>query len=122
MLRVVADDDARADSSFTWTPTAAAVKAAMTAGTYYWHVWESDGTNTVTNATPVTITVSEDYGERPSDPMQALGPVEVNMHSGNVVVSTASPSFTTVSGPVGLTYTYNSLKPPAVGFTGSYYS
>jgi len=51
-----------------------------------------------------------------------MGPAQVNLSNGNLALGAASPSFPTVGGPVGLSYSYNSQATPStVGLSGSYY-
>lgn len=54
-------------------------------------------------------------------PMDSVGPVSVNMANGNVTTSFSSPTFKTVGGDVGLTYSYNSQAPSTYGLRGEYY-
>ncbi len=54
-------------------------------------------------------------------PSDDVGGVNVNLFNGNAVVSAGSPSISTVGGPVGVSFTYNSRKPRQQGLTGAYY-
>ena len=60
-------------------------------------------------------------GERSSLPYDDLGPAKVNLSNGNLVVSSAGPSFATVGGEVGVSFTYNSQGPAHRGLTGDYF-
>jgi hypothetical protein len=91
--------------------------------TYWWHVWTYDGTAWHAPSWVWSFRVDLGLGERPSQPLDDLGPVTVNLASGNVVAHASSPSLPTVGGPVGLSYTYNSAAPSTTaGLTGSYYA
>ena len=96
--------------------------------TYTWRVTTGDweGANgpigTKTSAWSRTFRVDLRLGAKPHMPMDAMGPVNINLSNGNVVLSTGSPSMATVGGAVGLSYTYNSQTPSPFGLTGSYYS
>ena len=56
------------------------------------------------------------------DPMQQIGPVSVNLASGNLVYTTGTPSVSTVGGSMGVAFAYNSQDYSAFGLTGSYSS
>ena len=54
-------------------------------------------------------------------PVDAAGPVTVNVASGNVSTGWSSPTFPTVVGPVGVSLVYNSLASTTAGLTGAYF-
>ena len=54
------------------------------------------------------------------DPMHQIGPVAVNLASGNVVYETSTPAVATVGGSMGVTFSYNSLDFSGLGLTASY--
>ena len=91
--------------------------------TYYWHVWTFDGTIWTAPGWVRRFTVNLGMGERGSQPHDALGGVQANLASGNLMAGVSSPSFPTVGGPVGVSYAYNSsaVAPPS-GLVGSYYA
>ena len=62
-------------------------------------------------------------GSCPS-PTDSAGPVTVNLANGNVNLGFSSPTVNTVGGPMGLSFSYNSLTPSDKyhGLTGSYYN
>ncbi|MCA1683519.1 MAG: hypothetical protein LC708_00050, partial [Actinobacteria bacterium] len=92
--------------------------------TYSWRAWTYDGASDWTASDWVrAFTVDLHLGAADPLPRDSMGPAQVNLASGNVVVGTSSPTFASVGGPVGLTYTYNSGAPPAeLGLVGSYYA
>lgn len=61
-------------------------------------------------------------GAQGPSPYDRAGPVSVNLTNGNLVVATGTPSFPTVGGPAGLTFTYNSQAPATAGLVGTYYA
>ncbi len=92
-------------------------------GTYYWHVLTTDGTlfqGTPGAQPPRSFTVNHRYGASGPSPYDTAGQVSVNLATGNAVVQTATPSFPTVGGDVGISFTYNAQQPPATGLTGVY--
>jgi RHS repeat-associated protein len=105
-------------SSTSWTVPANTLQDGVT---YSWNVSTSDGTN-VTNATwSRSFTVDPLIGSG-SSPEDSFGPVTTNLVTGNVSVATSSPSFPTVGGSVGASYTYNSQSPLPSGLLGEYSS
>lgn len=91
--------------------------------TYYWtaHTW--DGV-TMPTSPPARRAFTVDFrlGDAGSWPFDEMGPAKVNLSTGNLIVSTGSPTFSTVGGGIGASYTYNSNASPITGWTGSYYS
>ncbi|SDZ41428.1 PA14 domain-containing protein [Herbiconiux ginsengi] len=55
-------------------------------------------------------------------PTDTTGPVAVNLANGNANVSFASPTVATAGGPMGMSFTYNSLKATNRGLTGTYFT
>ncbi|MCA1832893.1 MAG: DNRLRE domain-containing protein [Actinobacteria bacterium] len=89
--------------------------------TYHWEVYTRDAwaTGPPTTVSPtVSLTVDQGLGRGASD---NVGPVSINLTNGNATVSVASPSFQTLGGSIGLSYTYNSQTPVPSGLSGSYY-
>lgn len=54
--------------------------------------------------------------------MDTAGPVSVNLANGNVSTQQASPTFTTVAGTAGVTFTYNSQQTENKGLKASYFA
>ena len=92
-----------------WTPPA---EYLVDGGTYYWNVVASD-TKTVPTLPTATRTFSIDSHLGAGNLTDGLGPVGVDLTSGNGVVS--------VGGPGGVSLTYNTTDAPATGLTGYYY-
>lgn len=91
--------------------------------TYYWTVHTWDGV-TMPTSPPARRAFTVDFrlGDAGSWPFDEMGPAKVNLSTGNLIVSTGSPTFSTVGGGMGASYTYNSNASPITGWTGAYYS
>lgn len=87
---------------------------------YHWVAYVIDGMLGNESA-PRQLTVDLRLGEKPAMAYDSAGPVQVNLANGNAVLRTASPSFASLGGGVGLSYTYNSQTPSPAGLTGSYF-
>jgi hypothetical protein len=72
-------------------------------------------------ATGWNFKVNLRLGNSSVSPNDTNGPVSVNLATGNVFTQTSSPTFPTVGGNVGLTYSYNSQQPLNVGLTAKYW-
>jgi RHS repeat-associated protein len=91
--------------------------------TYYWHVWTFDGTIWTMPPWVRSFTVNLGLGGRGSQPHDDVGPLSVNLASGNLSTTVSSPGLATAGGPVGVSYTYNSAAPSSTaGLTGAYYA
>ena len=103
----------------SWTPP---VGALVDGTTYYWTVYTWDQ-NSWPASPPAAIpfTVNLRLGDNGIWPTDQIGPASVNLTNGNLNLATSSPSFTTVGGQMGLSYSYNSKAEPTAGLTGSYY-
>ena len=55
-------------------------------------------------------------------PTDQAGPVTVNMANGNVSASFTSPTVSTLGGPMGFAFNYNSDASSNLGLTGTYYA
>ena len=76
---------------------------------YQWPAWAN------------SFTVNQRMGTSGPQPMDTAGPVSVNLASGNVALSFASPTVATVGGPMGMSFSYNSQAASNQGLVGSYY-
>lgn len=104
----------------SWSPPPGVL---VDGATYYWQVYASDGLQLTAQTTPTRkLKVDLRLGDAAVSPTDAVGPVSVNLANGNAVVHAASPSFDTVGGPMGLSYTYNSRAPEQFGLLGTYES
>ncbi|MGI8710978.1 MAG: PA14 domain-containing protein, partial [Acidimicrobiales bacterium] len=126
-FKVATDPDAQSGSvlSSGWQNTTswAVPSGALVDGqTYYWSAYTWDGISwPAPMPTPYSFTVDLRLGDSGIWPTDELGPAKVNLTNGNVVVSTSSPSFPTVGGDLGVSYSYNAKAEPTAGLTGSYY-
>lgn len=90
--------------------------------TYSWYVLTKYGSSGSYNASPVwKFKVNLRLGNQSVSPMDAEGPVSVNLANGTVTTGTSSPSFPTVGGDVGVSYSYNSKAQTQYGLTAKYY-
>jgi len=90
---------------------------------YWWHAFAWDGIGTVSSVGPIrSFRVDLRLGAQPAMPSHTVGPATVNLTTGNLLVSAASPGFETVGGTVGVAYAYNSQAPALHGLTGSYFN
>ena len=110
-------------STPSWTPPAGTFADG---GSYSWVVRAQDdkgdpvsSISAWSSARPVKVDFR--LGQKPTLPYDTQGPASVNLSNGNLVVSVAGPSYPTVGGPVGVSFTYNSQAPALRGLTGDYY-
>ncbi|MFJ8967019.1 PA14 domain-containing protein [Lentzea sp. NPDC102401] len=66
--------------------------------------------------------VDQRIGDMGPAPKDTLGPVSVNLANGNVHTEDAGPTFTTVGGSSGLTFSYNSQAVEPYGLRASYFN
>jgi len=91
--------------------------------TYYWQAWTYDGNSSYRIADWTRkFTFDARLGVSGPSPIDTFGPASVNLATGNVAVATGSPTFATVGGNIGLSYTYNSSTPTVNGLQGSYFN
>jgi RHS repeat-associated protein len=81
--------------------------------TYTWRIGTRDA-NWTSWSNPGKFKIDLLLGDQPAVPFDDVGPVRVNLANGNLVVQASSSTLNTVGGPLGLTWTYNSLAPAAV--------
>jgi RHS repeat-associated protein len=89
---------------------------------YRWGVEVKDNRGGSTTSAMRTLRVQPYLGMSTIAPMQSVGPVGVNLATGNVVFTTASPTVATVGGPVGVSYAYNSQDRTNLGLRGTYFN
>lgn len=102
----------------TWTPPAGSLQDGVT---YTWTVLTNDGISTTTPSWVRSLRVALRIGDAGPAPVEAVGPVGVNLANGNASLSFGSPQIPTVAGPLGLSFAYNSQQPSKRGLTGRYY-
>lgn len=111
-------------SSPRWQVPAGVLKDG---GRYTWTVRTKDSSGRVgEDAAARGFTVNQRLGAQPEGgpaPTDALGPVTVNLATGNATASVDTAQASTGAGPLGATFTYNSQAVAASsGLTGSYYA
>lgn len=108
----------------TWTMPQGVLQNGIT---YHWRTM----TRIATDTNPWAVRFSDQInkfrvdrrlGSQPVSPMEPAGPASVNLANGNLTYLTSSPSYTTVGGPVGMSYTYDSQARPSSGLRGRYYN
>jgi len=111
------------DSGSLPSPSFTVPLGALTDGvTYYWHAWTSDGfVWRPPQGTPASFRVDLRLGAKDPYPRDAVGPAQVNLTNGNLVVGTSSPSFPAAGGSAGLSYAYNSQGTTNLGLSAQYY-
>ncbi|MFF3028845.1 PA14 domain-containing protein [Microbacterium sp. NPDC057944] len=92
---------------------------------YSWIVQPTDGVGK--NTTPAwvkRIKVDMRLGSSGPSPFDSTGPVAVNLANGNASLSFSSPLVSTLGGPMGMSFSYNSMSAGVSnrGLTGSYYN
>lgn len=102
-----------------WTVPAAYLQNG---GTYYWNVAAFDGEIWNIPTTTFKFKVDLRLGASGPSPFDQLGPVAVNLATGNVNYTTKSQSFPTVAGDLGLTYSYNSMAQSLNGLSGEFFN
>ncbi|MES2169569.1 MAG: PA14 domain-containing protein, partial [Actinomycetota bacterium] len=113
---------APASGPVTWTPP---IGSLQDGGSYTLAVLTSDGVDTNYDPTDVNhFTVNLRIGTPGPAPTDAAGPVTVNLANGNANLSFTSPTVSTIGGPMGMSFVYNSLQAgnQFEGLTGSYFN
>ncbi|WP_354570312.1 PA14 domain-containing protein [Glaciihabitans sp. UYNi722] len=94
-------------------------------GAYTLAVMTSDGVDQYIDPQTVNhFKVNLRIGVSGPSPTDTAGPVTVNLANGNLNLSFASPSVSTVGGSMGLSFAYNSLQATTLihGLTGAYFN
>ncbi|MCP2168215.1 PA14 domain-containing protein [Goodfellowiella coeruleoviolacea] len=89
------------------------------------YTWQATTVANLTTTTPPWVghfKIDQRIGDHGPSPTDSVGPVTVNLANGNVSTSVSSPSFTTVGGSAGLSFSYNSQQTDAKGLRASYYN
>ncbi|WP_198681129.1 PA14 domain-containing protein [Lentzea terrae] len=105
----------------TWTVPA----GVLTDGTSYtWTVLTalSGGVTTTHPGWTGHFKVDQRIGDSGPAPKDTVGPVTVNLANGNVHIEDAGPTFNTVGGSSGLTFSYNSQASEPYGLRASYFN
>lgn len=93
-------------------------------GVYTWVLAGYDGEDKYSPRTwKRTVKVDRRLGAEGPSPFETVGPVSLNLANGNVNVSFASPTVTTLGGPMGMSFSYNSQEAPDAnrGLKGEYF-
>ena len=69
-----------------------------------------------------SFTVNQRLGSSGPSPFDSAGPATVNLANGNVSLSFASPLVSTLGGPMGMSFNYNSQDSENAGLNASYYN
>lgn len=104
-------------SSPTWTVPAGALRDG---GSYTWTV-QTKGSSVSPVPWANRLTINRRLAESGPAPVEQVGPVNVNLANGNVGLRFTSPTVSTVGGPIGLSFSYNSQTATQRGLTGRYY-
>jgi RHS repeat-associated protein len=105
-------------STPTWSPPTGTLQDG---GAYTWGVLIKDGASEYQPWWVSPFTVNLRIGNAGPAPTETVGPVTVNMANGNASLSFASPTVSTIGGPMGMSFSYNSLKPSDKGLRGEYF-
>jgi RHS repeat-associated protein len=111
--------DSGCQSSPTWTVPSGMLHDGVA---YTWQASTYSGITMVTQPFVGHFRIDQRVGEKGPAPSDGLGPVTVNLANGNVMTSQSSPTFTTVGGTAGLTFSYNSRQRDAKGLRASYFA
>ncbi|WP_159806709.1 PA14 domain-containing protein [Cellulomonas citrea] len=104
-------------SSPTWTVPTGALRDG---GSYTWTV-QTKGSSVSPVPWANRLTINRRLAESGPAPVEQVGPVNVNLANGNVGLRFTSPTVSTVGGPIGLSFSYNSQTATQRGLTGRYY-
>ncbi|WP_314455390.1 PA14 domain-containing protein, partial [uncultured Microbacterium sp.] len=110
-----------ANGMAAWTVPAGTLQDG---GVYSWTVTTNDGQDTNTeNGWVRRLRTDLRLGSSGPSPYDTAGPVTTNLANGNVNVSFASPTVTTLGGAMGMSFTYNSQEVAGAnrGLTGEYF-
>lgn len=102
----------------SWTPPAGSLQDGTT---YTWTVLTKDQYTESETPWIGRFSVNARLGASGPSPMDAAGPVSVNLASGNVSMSFSSPTVSTAGGPMGVAFTYNSQHPSNKGLRAEYF-
>lgn len=114
-------DDGTVDNRINWTVPAGSLSDG---GIYYWVVRPYDGVDKNTRPAWVkSFKVDLRLGLGTPSPYDSAGAASVNLANGNANLSFASPTVSTLGGPMGMTFSYNSQDDVTglKGLSGSYF-
>lgn len=106
-----------------WLPTPGRLADGVT---YYWHAYATDdGADWIFPSWVASVRVDLHTGAGDTMPADQVGPVSVNLASGNVAFDHTGPSTNTVGGPLGVSLSYDSAVASsfeANGLTAEYFA
>jgi RHS repeat-associated protein len=102
----------------TWTVPAGILQDGVA---YTWQAMTYSGTTTITPTWVGHFKIDQRIGDHGPSPVDIAGPVTVNLANGNVSTAEQTPTFTTVGGNAGLSFTYNSQQVENKGLKASYF-
>ncbi|WP_442875926.1 PA14 domain-containing protein [Amycolatopsis sp. NBC_01488] len=102
----------------TWTVPAGILQDGVA---YTWQAMTYSGTTTITPAWVGHFKIDQRIGDHGPSPVDSAGPISVNLANGNVSTAEQTPTFTTVGGNAGLSFTYNSQQVENKGLKASYF-
>ncbi len=125
-FRVASGADAKTGAivSSGWidTPTWTVPKDSLQdGGSYTWTVLTKDQYTESGTPWVSRFTVNQRVTAPGPAPTDTAGPVTVNLANGNASLAFTSPTVSTLGGPMGLSFTYNSQKPSSAGLKGEYF-
>lgn len=91
-------------------------------GAYSWTVETKDDLGAGRVPWKANFVVNRRLAESGPAPVEQVGPVTVNLANGNVGLRFSSPTVSTVGGPMGLSFSYNSQAAREKGLLGRYYA
>lgn len=106
-------------SSPTWTVPDNILQDGTT---YYWQVCASDGIGWCKYSPVYSFRVDLRQGKDDTQAYDSVGPVSVDLASGNLTTSAKSHSITALGGSLGINLDYNSPQRSRNGLVGEYFS
>jgi YD repeat-containing protein len=105
----------------TWTPVDGSLQDGVS---YTWRVWTDDGVDESEQNWLGRFTINRRLGTTGPSPFDTAGPATVNLANGNLALNFASPTVSTIGGPMGMSFSYNSQADPNAnaGLVASYYN
>lgn len=91
-------------------------------GVYSWTILTKDPLGAAAVPWTGKFLVNRRLAESGPSPVEQVGPVTVNLANGNGGLRFASPTVSTVGGPMGLSFSYNSQASRTKGLLGRYYA
>ncbi|WP_290472735.1 PA14 domain-containing protein [Leifsonia sp. 71-9] len=115
---IVAVSDVKTTAPYTWTVPAGVLQDGVR---YSWVIVVDDGFDKSPGTWINHFTYTARTGTNGPSPTDSAGGVTVNLANGNANISFASPTVSTLGGPMGLSFAYNSQQASVSGLTGTYY-